>query len=148
MAVDVKPVGAVALGHDLVAMSKPGGKLAKALVATARQVDSPLADVTRSSVPQVSGRLAGSVVVEDEAAGADVVMGSSAVRYAGWVEFGGHRRAPHPSYRTYDPRGRYLFPHAVGMTTKATDAFAVTIQQTLDSYPWTNRTTDPAAVHD
>ena len=97
----VAVVGMRALMRDVTAMSGPRGALTLALINAARQAAEPLAAVTRSSLPQVSGRLAGDVRVSASRSGANVRMGRASVRYAGWVEFGGHRRAPHESSRDY-----------------------------------------------
>jgi hypothetical protein len=69
----------------------------KACADTAEQV----AGTTRGAVPVRSGRLAGSVRVAQEPAGARVEMGAP---YAGWIEYGGTRGRP------YVAAGRYLGP--------------------------------------
>jgi hypothetical protein len=143
-------VGGQALLKDLSAMAAANGALARNLTEAGKQVGNPVAAVTRGALPQVSGRLAGDVRVEvdSDGPGADVVMGRSSLRYAGWIEFGGHRRVPHPSYREYDPRGRYLWPNAITVPAKAVTAFSAATQKTLDGYPWSNRGADPGSIHD
>jgi hypothetical protein len=75
-------------------------------------------------------------------------MGRSSLRYAGWVEFGGHRMAPHDSSRDYSPRGRYLFPAAVQLESVAGRFYSDSTQRALDAFGWTNETSDPEGVHD
>jgi hypothetical protein len=78
-------------------------------------------------------------------------MGDSGTRYAGWIEFGGHRRAPHESYRDYDSRGRFLFPSGLAALsdTIVTRDYTAAIQKGFDVYGWTNPDTAPAdSVHD
>ena len=144
----VAVVGMRALMRDVTAMSGPRGALTLALVNAARQAAEPLAAVTRSSLPQVSGRLAGDVRVSASRSGANVRMGRASIRYAGWVEFGGHRRAPHESSRDYSPRGRYLFPPAVTMAPRAAADFERATTTLLNAYHWQNEGTDPGGVRD
>lgn len=75
-----------------------------------------LATATRAAVPKISGRLAGSITVRPNPAGATLEMGTI---YAGWVEYGGTRG------RQYVPRGRYLgrgLPAATLTHARLTDA--------------------------
>jgi len=144
-------VGFDALGRDMQKLASPTGPLGAAVALAADgAIGQPVAAVARSAVPQVTGRLAGSVTVRREpgAAGAEVSMGSSSLRYAGWIEFGGLRRAPHESRRDYDSRGRYLWPAATNVQGSVADRFGTAASSALASFPWTNTTTDPGGVHD
>jgi bacteriophage HK97-gp10 putative tail-component len=144
----VAVVGMKAFMRDVVKMSGPQGELTKAMVAAARSAAEPVAAVTRSSLPQTTGRLAGDVRVTASRSGAGVRMGRSSLRYAGWVEFGGTRRAPHESVREYDSRGRYLFPAALSMAPQAAQRFETAATKALEAYRWTNESTDPGGVRD
>src|SRR5215471_15030131 len=64
------------------------------------------AGMVKAAVPRVTGRLAGSVDTTPVRDQYDVSIGSEAVLYAGWIEFGGTRGRP------YMPQGRYLYPIA------------------------------------
>jgi hypothetical protein len=141
--------GMRALRRDIIKMGEPGGPLLRQMVEAGRTAAEPIAGVTRSALPQVSGRLAGDVRVGATRTGASVREGRNAIRYAGWVEFGGHRRAPHESSRQYDPRGRYLFPHAIQLASRAAQLYSDAVQTALDNYHWTNPdTATPESVHD
>jgi hypothetical protein len=141
----VAVVGMAALRRDITRLCADGGPLNKALSAAARTGAEPVAAAARSALPQVSGRLAGDVRVTASRTGAAVRMGRTSLRYAGWVEFGGRRRVPHDSVRPYDPRGRYLFPHAVQLASVSARLYAAGAQKAIDGFAWTN----PAGtVHD
>jgi hypothetical protein len=144
----VAVVGMKALRRDLVKMGEAGGPLLKAMVQAGRTAAEPVATAARSSLPQVSGRLAGDVRVTASRTGAGVRMGRQSIRYAGWVEFGGHRKAPHESFRTYNNRGRYLFPAAVQLAPRAAQLYAEAVTRAVTNYPWTNTTGSGEAVHD
>jgi hypothetical protein len=145
----VQVVGLAALRTDLARLAGgSSGPLNKALAQAAGAAVGPVADITRSRLPQDSGRLAGDVRLETKPTGAAVTMGRDSIRYAGWVEFGGTRRVPHTSTRAYDPRGRYLFPAALSLAAKVPDLYAVAIQRVLNGFTWTNETNDAGAVHD
>jgi hypothetical protein len=146
----VQVVGLRALNRDVTRLAGKNGPLAKALAAAGTQAVEPIAAATRSALPQVSGRLAGDVRVSGLPAGAAVQMGRSSLRYAGWVEFGGRRRAPHESVRSfgYQPRGTYLFPAAVQLEAVAARRYAQATNLAVNAYPWTNETSQPGGVHD
>jgi hypothetical protein len=131
-------VGMKALLRDVKKLTANNGDLYKALSAAGKAAVEPVAAVARGALPQVSGRLAGDVRTTGTRSGAAVRMGRSSLRYAGWVEFGGNRRVPHPSSRPYDPRGRYLFPAAVQLSSKVAGLYAAGTQAALDRYHWTN----------
>jgi hypothetical protein len=141
-------VGLNALKRDLAKLTSDQGALNKAFAAAGQAAATPVAATARANVPQVSGRLASSIRVRKMRSGAGVAMGSSSVRWAGWVEFGGTRRAPHRSTRPYDPRGRYLFPAGLVLGSTGAAIYAEALTTALAAVPWTNETTDPAAVHD
>ena len=148
MAEAVEMIGLAALKRDLAKLTSDQGALNKAFEVAGRAAVNPVAATTRADVPQVSGRLAASVAVAAEPGGASVSMGSSSVRWAGWVEFGGTRRAPHRSTRPYDPRGRYLFPAGLTLGSTGVAIYTDALTKALAAVPWTNESTDPAAVHD
>ena len=75
--------------------------------------------------------------------GATVRVGRKSVPYAGAVDFGGW-----PKGREYVAGGRYLFPAAQGLAETVANLYSDGIQQALDSFPWSNETTDAGAVHD
>jgi hypothetical protein len=76
-------------------------------------------------------------------------MGSAAVPYAGWIEFGGTRHSPHDSTRTYMPDGRYLWPAARGQAGRAAELYSNALGAVFASAGvWTNTTSDPEAIHD
>jgi hypothetical protein len=141
-------VGMRALRRDLMKMGEPGGALVKAMSAAGREAAEPVAAATRSRLPQDTGRLAGDVRVTPSRTGAGVRMGRSSIRYAGWVEFGGHRKAPHESSRAYQPRGRYMFPAAIQLAPRAAQIYDGAITRIVNNYPWTNTTANGEAVHD
>jgi hypothetical protein len=144
----VAVVGMSALRRDVLRLTGDAGPLNKALSAAGRQAAEPVAGAARGALPQVSGRLAGDVRVTASRSGAAVRMGRSSLRYAGWVEFGGHRMAPWDSFREYDSRGRYLFPNAVQLASVSGRIYSDATQAALDSFGWTNETSDPGGIHD
>jgi phage gpG-like protein len=73
----------------------------------ARYVATRRANYARSLVPQVTGRLAGSLTTTPTEEGSNLVMGDAGTPYAGWIEFGGTRGRP------YMPEGRYFYPVAL-----------------------------------
>jgi hypothetical protein len=141
-------VGVAAFQRDVAAFAADRGAAAAALAQAGERIMQPVAGVTRSAVPNISGRLAGSVRVNRSRTGGTVRMGSAGVRYAGWVDFGGNRQAPHESSRAYTAQGRYLFPAAHGLEGAVVPADTQALQTALDGYRWTNSTSDGAAVHD
>jgi hypothetical protein len=75
-------------------------------------------------------------------------MGRASLRYAGWVEFGGTRRAPVTSTRDYLPQGRYLFPRAVSLAGVVAKDYEHAVSEVLAGFDWTNQTADPGGIHD
>jgi hypothetical protein len=148
MAARVEVVGVAALAADFRHLAAPAGPLDQQLARAGRVAVTPLAAVARSAFPQVSGRLASDVRVTNSRSGAAVRTGRNSIRYAGWVEFGGHRKAPHDSSRDYLSQGRYLFPHAQSLAGPAARSYSTGTQRALDGYRWTNTGTDPGGVHD
>ena len=141
-------VGMAALRRDLTRMGADNGPLNKALAAAGKRAVEPVAAITRSELPQDTGRLAGDVRTTGSRSGAAVRMGRASIRYAGWVEFGGHRHVPHESERAYDPRGRFLFPAALRLQSSVAAEYARAAQQAVDAFTWSNETTNPESVHD
>ena len=145
----VAVAGLSSLMRDLKKSTDPrAGAVAKAMQQAGRTAADPVAAVTRSVLPQVTGRLAGDVRVTASRTGAAVRMGRASVRYAGWIEFGGNRRVPHDSFRDYSPRGRYLFPAALGRSEITAEIYSTEIEKAYNGFSWTNQTTDPGGVHD
>jgi len=72
----------------------------------------------RPTLPVVSGALAATLRPSSSQREGRVTLGTGAVPYAGWIEFGG--KIPHhgggESVRPYIREGRYLFPAAVRKT--------------------------------
>jgi hypothetical protein len=140
--------------RDVVKLSGPNGDLTKAIQVAAREVAEPIAAVTRSRLPQsgrrdaIVGQLSNDVRVTVSRSGAAVRMGRAKIRYAGWIEFGGYRHAPHLSYREVVPIGRYLFPAAREVAPQTLNRFLNAASEALRTYPWTNATDDPGGVHD
>jgi hypothetical protein len=139
----VDVVGLRALVRDANRLCDDAGPLNKALSAAGKQAVEPVAAQARSSYPQVSGRLAGSVRASGTRSGAAVRVGSAALPYAGPVDFGGY-----PAGREYVATGRYLFPAAEQLASRAAELYGAGAQRAFDSFPWSNETTTAEAVHD
>jgi hypothetical protein len=144
----VDVVGMKALRRDLNRLADDTkGPLYQAIKAAGRKVAAPVADRARQSLPagdRTTGRLQRNVRVSATRTGAAVRMGSKAVPYAGWVEFGGTRRAPHESSRPYIPTGRYLFPAAYALAGKVAADYSSAIGDVLSSAKvWTNTGANP-----
>ena len=150
----VAVIGLRALNRDVQRLTDDRGPLNKLMAAAGRTAAEPVAAATRAALPQSTrpgaptGRLAGDVRVTAARSGAAVRMGRASIRYAGWVEFGGTRRAPHLSRRDYNPRGRYLFPAAVQLAARAARLYSEAVETGFANYPWTNTGTDPGGIHD
>jgi len=141
-------IGMKAFLRDVAKLSSDNGPLLKQFRQAGMTAAEPVAAVTRSSLPQVTGRLAGDVRVSATKTGASVRMGRGTVRYAGWVDFGGTRRNPRVSSRPYDPRGRYLFPAGVQLAAVSSRLYSEAVQRAVDGYQWTNPGSDGAEIHD
>jgi hypothetical protein len=150
-AATVTMVGVEAMRRDWARLWANGGPVDKAMAAAGVAAVAPIASLTRSAVPSSSGRLAATVRTRPLRTGGEVDMGDSGTRYAGWIEFGGWRRAPHESYRDYDSRGRFLFPSGLAALHDATvdTGYTKAIQGACDGFGWTNRDTAAAdSIHD
>ncbi|HEY2303004.1 MAG TPA: hypothetical protein VGH66_13990 [Acidimicrobiales bacterium] len=141
----VQVVGLKALSRDLGKMSGPNGALLKAMQLAGSQAVEPVAAATRAGLPQDTGRLAGDVRVSATRSGAAVRMGRPSIRYAGWVEFGGTRKAPHTSTRPYQALGRYMFPRARELAGAVAARYSTAVGHVLENYGWTNQ---GGSVHD
>ena len=139
----VAVVGLRALMRDVNKLSDNAGVLNKEMSAAGRTAAQPVAQATSTAVPRKSGRLAGSVRVGATRSGASVRMGTAAVPWAGPVEFGGW-----PQTREYLSDGRYLFPAAKSLAEQAAELYSEAAQRALDTFAWTNQTTDAEGVHD
>ena len=144
----VQVVGMKALRRDLNKMTDDvKSPLYAAIVAAGKSAVEPVAARVRASVPHQSGRLAGTVRTSGTRTGGNVRMGSKAVPYAGWLDFGGDR--PDGSSREYLASGRYLFPAAAGLASSAATAYSNSLERILaDSRLWTNTSANPESVHD
>jgi hypothetical protein len=136
-------VGLRALVRDANRLCADAGPLNTALKAAGRAAAEPVAAQTRSSLPDVTGQLKGSVRVGATRSGASVRMGGSTVPYAGPVEFGGY-----PGNRPFHSEGRYLFPAARTWASTSAELYSAAAQRAFDSFGWSNETTNAQAVHD
>jgi hypothetical protein len=143
-------VGMRALRRDIARQTGQGNSAVyKAIRQAGLEAAEPVAGLTRSKLPQVTGRLAGDVRTTASRTGAAVRMGRSNLRYAGWAEFGGHRRVPHDSQREFLRQGRYLFPSSLQLASTSARLYSAALGRVLNnSSLWTNTTTNPAEVHD
>jgi hypothetical protein len=139
----VDVIGLRALVRDANKLCADAGPLNRALSAAGRAAAEPVAAATRSSLPDVTGQLKGSVRVGATRSGASVRMGSSSVVYAGPVEFGGY-----PGDRPFHASGRYLFPAARTWASTASELYTAAAQRAFDTFAWSNETTNAEAVHD
>ena len=147
--VQVGVIGLKALARDLSKLTEDNGALNKAMRQAAITAIEPVAAMARSSMssdttPAKRGpHLLDTIRVTGTRTGATVRMGSSTVRWAGWVEFGGTRRAPRRSSREFRPQGRYLFPAARTMAARAAELYSVALEEAIRTFPWTNQGDDP-----
>jgi hypothetical protein len=139
----VDVIGLRALVRDANRLCADAGPLNTALSQAGKQAAEPVAAAARSSYPQVSGRLAGSVRTSGTRSGAAVRVGSKALPYAGPVDFGGY-----PGGREYVSGGRYLYPAAEAWASTAAAIYGAASQRAFDSFAWSNETTNAEAVHD
>jgi hypothetical protein len=146
-------VGIKALSRDINKLvDDERGPLFKAMIAAGKTAADPVAAATRSALPRSTrqtdddGRLSGSVRSSGTRTGATVRMGSKAVPWAGWVEFGGARHRPWESSREYVKDGRYLFPAARGLAERSEQLYSGALERIFaSSGVWTNTGDD---VHD
>jgi hypothetical protein len=140
----VSVVGLKALQKDLRRMSDPrAGDLAKAMAQAGKAAMAPVAEAVRGAYPSVSGRLAGTVRVTGSRTGAAVRVGKKTVPYAGPVDFGGW-----PKSRPFVKSGRYLYPTAESMTGATVAKYEQAVAHLVETFPWSNTTTNPGGVHD
>ena len=132
-----------ALRRDMNRLGLDTGPLNKALAQAGRTAAEPVAAAVRESVPRDSGTLAGDVRVTASRSGAAVRMGRASVPYAGPVDFGGW-----PGDREYKAGGRYLWPAGQALAAQAAELYSAAAQRALDTFNWTNQTTDAGAVRD
>ena len=136
--VDVSIVGAQEFMNDVRRASAERGAIETATSQAALGLMNPVAGVTRSVVPHGTGGLASDVRVNKSRSGATIRMGSPSVRYAGWVDFGGHRRAPHESARDYNPQGRFLFPSARPIASRVSPVLSTAVGKAFDGFQWSH----------
>ena len=145
-------VGMRALRRDFTELSGYDSQLNAAIVQAGMAAATPVANVTRSTLPEESGRgegqLHGDVRVTATRTGAAVRMGRKSIPYAGWIEFGGTRHAPHDSVRPFVPTGQYMFPAAARLAQTSARLYSEALDKGLAEVDWTNTTTNPEAVHD
>jgi hypothetical protein len=150
-------VGMRALRRDLNRLTDDvKSPLYAAMKDAGRRAAEPVAARARSSIPKDDrpesrwnhpGRLASTIRTSGTRTGAAVRMGRATARYAGWVEFGGHR--PDGSSRPFVADGRYLFPAARGLANESATLYTQEMQRVFDdARTWSNSTTNPEAVHE
>jgi hypothetical protein len=155
----VAVVGAKALRKDINRMTKDErSPLYSAMKKAGYAAISPIVPAARAAIPQsdrkASGRhrpgaLAGSIRASAYKSGAAIRMGSKAVPWAGWVEFGGTRRRPRVSERPYVKSGRYLFPAARALSSRAASSYSDALNTVFaQSGVWTNSSDSAGSVHD
>jgi hypothetical protein len=144
----VSIIGLRALRRDIAKQTtQTSSAMYEGLRAAGRLAANPIADTTRTIVPRVSGRLAADVRVLASRTGASVRMGRQALRYAGFIEFGGN--LPQGPHRQYIPQGRYLFPTTLRYAERSATLYSAALQKVLNnSSIWTNSSTDTGQVHD
>jgi hypothetical protein len=153
----VEVIGAKALRKDINRLTADQrSPLYAAMRAAGAAAVAPILPAARAALPVSErpagrwhrpGRLAASVRVGATRTGAGVRMGSKAVPYAGWVEFGGRRHRPHDSARPFVKDGRYLFPAAMALAPRAASDYADALTRIFGSSGvWTN--TGTGGVHD
>jgi hypothetical protein len=140
-----------ALRRDLNKMADDvSGPLYQAIKQAGKEAAEPVAQRARAIIPKrEDARLAGDIRVSGTKTGAAVRMGRVTIPYAGWIEFGGTRKSPHPSTRTFIPSGRYLFPAARGLADVSAGLYSAALDRILNTDAiWTNTSSDPGAIHD
>jgi phage gpG-like protein len=105
------------------ALKEVDGKLHREIRLALNEGAKVVADAANPTIPRVSGNLAASVRPSSTQREGRVTMGTGAVPYAGWIEFGG--KIPHRgggvSVRPFIRQGRYLFPAAVRKTDEVVE---------------------------
>jgi len=140
----VAVVGMRALMRDLARATDPrAGELLIYLQQAGRTAADPVADETRSSLPHLTGTLAGDVRVTSSRSGAAVRVGRARIPYAGPTDFGGY-----PGDRPYMADGRYLFPAARSLAGSAARLYSDAVERGFQRFSWTNPGTTAEAVHD
>ena len=130
----VQIIGLKGVRKDLLKLDRENAPAA--MVAAGLAVANPLVAKIQQALPVQTGRLRGTVRAGKVRTGATVRVGTKAVPYAGWVEFGGTRRNPHISTREFVKDGRYIFPTARGEASDAVQRYAAEMQRIIDSYSW------------
>jgi HK97 gp10 family phage protein len=148
-------VGLNALARDIKRLTTDeASPLFEAMKAAGRKAAGPVADRARGTIPvdtgtDHDGRLRDDVRVTATRTGAAVRMGRKTIPYAGWVEFGGSRKKPHTSSRTFVKTGRYLFPAAAGLSSISAELYSQSLAAVFGNPGvWTNTGTNPEAVRD
>ena len=148
-------VGLNALARDVKRLAEDqASPLFEAMKSAGRQAAGPVADRVRGTIPVTDNtdhdaRLRDDIRVTATRTGAAVRMGRKTVPYAGWVEFGGTRKAPHTSSREFVKGGRYLFPAAAGLAPVSAELYSQALTAVFGSGGvWTNTGTDPGGVRD
>lgn len=142
-------VGIKALTRDINKLADDQkGPLFKAIQQAGKTAAEPVAAAARSALPHSErpetashkpGRLAGTVRTAGTRTGASVRMGTKAVPWAGWVEFGGTRHRPFESSREFVKDGRYLFPAARGLAERSEQLYSNALENVFaSSGVWTN----------
>lgn len=93
------------------------------------------ADRVRSTVPRLTGALAGSVTTGSGDGGSAYVGMGEGLDYAGWIEYGGTRGRP------YVDAGRYVYPAAEATQGLVVESASRQTQREIEAYPWSTPTT-------
>jgi hypothetical protein len=140
----VAVVGLRALNRDIKRATDNSGPIYAVMAQAGKEAAAPVAAQARSAYPVgATGRLAADVRVSGTRSGAAVRVGRASIPYAGAVDFGGW-----PPGRAFLADGRYLFPAAVSLASESAQLYEGAIQRGFDAFPWTNTTSEGAAVHD
>lgn len=98
-------------------------KLPRTIRVALNQGAEVVVQAARPTIPERTGRLAATLRPSSTQREGRVTLGTGAVLYAGWVEFGG--KIPHvgggESVRPYIRGGRYLFPAAERKTDQVVE---------------------------
>jgi hypothetical protein len=129
----VELVGLDTAGRD---MRQWAAELGPAVTKQAASLAETVRSQVQGEVPVLTGTLAASVEVIEDADGIGVSIGDD-VPYAGWIEFGGSRG------RDLVPEGRYLYPTALAAEADYQSLAAEVADDTARRFPWS---TPPATT--
>jgi len=146
----VAVIGMAALRRDINKLAdNQSSRLYNEIKKAGKEAAEPVAARARADYPHgPSGNLSASVRTSGTKTGAAVRAGSKAkAPYAGWIDFGGSR--PDTSTRQFVQAGRYLFPAAAGLASRAAELYSAALERTFsDPSVWTNTSDDGSKVRD